>query len=105
MSNYTIEELNLLEDELLNYMTQNNSTFEVYWGKTVMDNYTCFNKKPFNKKPLDILIKIIRHLVSGKKRRDLNRLIFSIPIEKMPLYLNTPDYLGIFARWRLKIGR
>jgi len=52
-----------------------------------------------------VLQKLIRFLVQGRKRKNLNRIVFSTSLEDMPLYINDQGYKGCFARWRLKIGK
>lgn len=35
----------------------------------------------------------------------LFQIIFEDELDKMPLYINEPNSLGIIAKWRLKIGK
>jgi hypothetical protein len=52
-----------------------------------------------------ILDKFINFLSPCLLTHDMTILIYKVPLESVPLYINKPDNLGLIARWRLQIGK
>ena len=52
-----------------------------------------------------ILTKFILFLSPILLEYNMIVLVYSVPLENVPLYINKPDNLGLIARWRLQIGK
>jgi len=94
---YTTEEIMYLKEDLRNYIKD---PFSLFCCINIIE-IELFN----NCESLLIVQKVIKFIVNSRKRKNLNRLVFSTPLENMPLYINDLEYKGCFARWRLKIGK
>ena len=104
MINYTVEDVALLNDLV--------DLRERYTDKTVHMRVrndgalTLFDKEDvLYKRPKEVIDKFLFSIVPLGGLNKANKLLYDEPLNKVPLYLNSEKYIGIIARWRLKIGK